>query len=432
MSTSTAHRAAEVPLGAETATGVGPRLQSALTFFGIGTANLALSWLLFFIIGLPLFIFTTVSFALIPALGIGLVMLWVVLALGRLIMDAERGRSRAVYGLRIPPLERRVYTEHASWWARTFGQYFNSEYWRSFGHLLLKYFLGMVGFSLVLSFLGVGIGSLFVHSEAIGYRFFGLWVAPPGTGRLVGVLLVILGGALLWAFIQLDRALDMAMLDRSADELRTEVADLTSANVAAERAASAERSRIERDLHDGAQPRLVNLAMTLGMAKAKMDSDPEAARRMLDEAHSEAKSAVTDLRQIARGFHPAILDDRGLDAALSALAARSTVPVRLSVDLPERVDRATESVAYFVVAEALTNVAKHSSASRADVVVARQGPVIRVTVVDDGNGGAHVDAGPDHTGLAGLEQRVRAARGTFNLVSPQGGPTILTVELPCA
>jgi signal transduction histidine kinase len=190
-------------------------------------------------------------------------------------------------------------------------------------------------------------------------------------------------------------------------------------------AADAERRRIERDLHDGAQQRLVALAMTLGRAKAT--EDPLAARELLDAAHRESKAALAELRSLARGIHPAVLTDRGLDAALSALAARCPVPVAVAVDLPRRAAPAVEAIAYFVVAEALTNVAKHSHASRASLCVAIEGGELAIEVSDDGRGGARPDGG----GLTGLRDRVRAVDGTLLLVSPEGEGTTLRVELPC-
>jgi signal transduction histidine kinase len=191
----------------------------------------------------------------------------------------------------------------------------------------------------------------------------------------------------------------------------------------------AERRRIERDLHDGAQQRLVALAMNLGMAKEKFDKDPTAARALVEEAHQEAKQAMVELRNLARGIHPAVLSDRGLDAALSSLAGRAPVPVTVDVQVPERPPAAVETTAYFVVAEALTNIAKHAGASRAAVKVARNNGHLTVEVTDDGIGGADVTRG---TGLAGLVDRVTAVDGHVRLSSPAGGPTVLTVELPCA
>ncbi|HEX6022439.1 MAG TPA: histidine kinase, partial [Solirubrobacter sp.] len=181
----------------------------------------------------------------------------------------------------------------------------------------------------------------------------------------------------------------------------------------------------ERDLHDGAQQRLVSLAMTLG--RAKVSEDPEHTRRLLDEAHGEAKEALTELRNLARGIHPAVLTDRGLDAAVSALAARCPVPVAVDVDLPRRAGAGTEAIAYFVVAEALTNVAKHSQATRAWLTAEFQGDRLVVEVLDNGVGGATM-AG---TGIAGLRDRVRAVDGELTLTSPPGHGTTLRVELPC-
>jgi len=236
--------------------------------------------------------------------------------------------------------------------------------------------------------------------------------------RAVGSLLDAAGVVLARARLSVQQA-------AQAVELRASRARIVEAGVQ-------QRRQLERDLHDGAQPRLVNLAMTLGMARNKLDTDPAAARAMIEEAHAEAKAAVTDLRQIARGIHPAVLSDRGLDAALSALAAQSPIPVDVRVTLPDRLPRATEAVAYFVVAEALTNVAKHSRATSAQVVVSQLGDRVRITVFDNGVGGAHIATGTGSTGLAGMHERVRSAQGTLSIQSPDGGPTLLTVELPCA
>jgi len=191
-------------------------------------------------------------------------------------------------------------------------------------------------------------------------------------------------------------------------------------------AADAERRRIERDLHDGAQQRLVALAMTLGRAKAA--SDPELARALVAEAHGEAKEAIVELRNLARGIHPAVPTDRGLDAAVSALAARSPVPVAVHVELPRRADQSVEAIAYFVVAEALANVAKHAEATSARLSLDLQGDRLVVEIADDGRGGAN---GLGGSGLAGLRDRVRAVDGQLAVISPPGRGTLLRVELPC-
>jgi signal transduction histidine kinase len=193
-------------------------------------------------------------------------------------------------------------------------------------------------------------------------------------------------------------------------------------------AAEAERRRIERDLHDGAQQRLVAVAMTLGRARNKLDNDPDSVRALIDEAHADAKLAVAELRDLARGIFPAVLGDRGLDAALSALAAKCPVPVDVGVDVKPRPPNAVESTAYFIVAEALTNLAKHSSATGAAVSVRRDGDVVTVRVADDGTGGAELTPGG---GLAGLADRAATIDGVLTLTSPPGGPTVVTAELPC-
>jgi signal transduction histidine kinase len=194
-------------------------------------------------------------------------------------------------------------------------------------------------------------------------------------------------------------------------------------------AAEAERRRIERDLHDGAQQRLVALAMELGRARAKFGDDVDGAMELVDQAHAQAKAALTELRNLVRGVHPPVLTERGLDAALSGLAALCPVPADVHVDVPVRPKATVEAVAYFVVAEALTNIAKHSRASHASVVVEGHGypGTLTVMVSDDGIGGAD----PAGAGLAGLADRVSGADGQLTIESPQGGPTIIAVMLPC-
>jgi signal transduction histidine kinase len=202
-------------------------------------------------------------------------------------------------------------------------------------------------------------------------------------------------------------------------------------------AADQARRRIERDLHDGTQRRLVSLAMHLGMARERLTDAPEPVRQVIKQAHDEATEALAELRQLVRGLHPAVLDDRGLDAALSGIAANAPLPVRLRVDVADRCSPSIEAVAYFVVSEALTNVAKHAHAGHAEVTVERTGDRLRIVVSDDGRGGATLDGGAaaaangGGTGLRGLAQRAAAVDGTFDVQSPPGGPTVITVELPC-
>lgn len=369
--------------------------------------------------------------ALLPIIPLGLLLLFAALHVLRWAFDVERARARAIHRLQVPDLPRVLPDPRLGWWRRNLAPFARGEYWRSLAHHVVKLLLSALGGFAALWVLAAGIaglGALVTRPDA--WVLGGVRIAP-GWAPLAGAGLLLAGLLLLWAVVQLDRLLDSAMLSVPAEQLQRQVVALVDAREGAENAAEAERRRIERDLHDGAQPRLVNLAMTLGMAKAKLDTDPQAARAMIEEAHAEAKAAVNDLRQLARGIHPAVLTDRGLDAALSALAARAPIPVHVSVDTARRLPARVESVAYFVVAEALTNVAKHAGARRADVVVTRTADRARITISDDGVGGARITDGTS-TGLAGLYERTRAAQGTMHIHSPAGGPTILTVEIPCA
>ncbi|AZM54845.1 histidine kinase [Streptomyces sp. WAC 01529] len=223
-----------------------------------------------------------------------------------------------------------------------------------------------------------------------------------------------------------DRAMVRGLLCPS-DELERRIAELESDRGVVVDTAAADLRRIERDLHDGAQARLVALAMGLGLAKEKLLEDPEAAARMVDEAHGEVKVALQELRDLARGIHPAVLTDRGLNAALSSVASRCTVPVKVTADLPARPAAAIEGIAYFTVSELLQNISKHSGARSASVEVWRAKDRLLIQVWDDGRGGARLDGG---TGMAGLADRLGAVDGLFVIDSPQGGPTTITAELP--
>ncbi|MFJ8208942.1 histidine kinase [Streptomyces sp. NPDC096033] len=247
-----------------------------------------------------------------------------------------------------------------------------------------------------------------------------------------GLALLFLGPRLTGALVRLEtRAAEVLLGPSRAEKLARRVADLAESRAGVLDAADAERRRIERDLHDGAQQRLVSLAVNLGLARSTLGDLPEDARKVIDEAHREAKEAIAELSNLVRGLHPAVLEDRGLDAALSGVAARLPIPVRLAVDLPQRPSPTVEAVAYFVVSEALTNVVKHARATRADVAVERRGESLLVVVTDDGVGGADL-AAAGGTGLAGLAKRVASVDGRFSCRSPAGGPTVITVQLPCA
>ncbi|MFF4184395.1 sensor histidine kinase [Streptomyces sp. NPDC001691] len=242
---------------------------------------------------------------------------------------------------------------------------------------------------------------------------------------LAGLLITLAVPWLIRGLATMDKVMVIGLLGPSRLEER--VTELESDRGVVVDTSAADLRRIERDLHDGAQARLVALAMDLGLAKEKLTEDPQAAAKMVDEAHGEVKVALQELRDLARGIHPAVLTDRGLDAALSSVASRCTVPVRVEVDLPGRPVPAIEGIAYFTVSELLQNVSKHSGASRATVDVWRAGPRLMLQVGDNGRGGADATAG---SGLAGLAERLDAVDGILVLDSPRGGPTTITAELP--
>jgi signal transduction histidine kinase len=247
-----------------------------------------------------------------------------------------------------------------------------------------------------------------------------------GVFFLLTLPLIVRGCALLQAHLS-------RLLLTGFAHMRDRIAVLEEQRAAAVSAEATALRRLERDIHDGPQQRLVRLAMDLGRAQQQLDSDPVAARRALDEALSQTRETLAELRALSRGIAPPVLVDRGLPSALAALAGRATVPVELAVDpslgTPDgRLAPAVENAAYFVVAESLANVAKHSNAEECLLTVARAGHRLGIVVADDGIGGAHLAKGH---GLAGLADRVRAIGGTLTVTSSAGGPTEVRAELPC-
>ncbi|MGW4395874.1 sensor histidine kinase [Amycolatopsis nivea] len=352
--------------------------------------------------------------------------------LGAPVLTAvQRARCRVLLGVdiprRTPPPERWTWASTARWLAAT-------RPWRKIGyHLVLGLPLALLEL-LVLAAAAAGLagGTAYAWSWALptGIRqdWFGYLTQLP-VYTAAGLLLLC---ALPWTARALARAearLALSLLGPSrAQRLQERVDQLAVSRTDLIEAVDAERRRIERDLHDGTQQRLVSLAVNLGLAIATRPDLPSDAREVIAKAHLEAKEAIAELDDLVRGLHPAVLEDRGLDAALSGLAARTPLPVRLRVDLAGRVAPTVESVAYFVVSEALTNATKHANAMRAEVTVRQIGEVLRVRVTDNGLGGADA-AG---TGLTGLAKRVGSLDGAFHVSSPVGGPTTVTAELPCA
>ena len=212
-------------------------------------------------------------------------------------------------------------------------------------------------------------------------------------------------------------------------QLALRVRHLTETRSDAVDASAAELRRIERDLHDGAQARLVAMGMTLGAIEHLLDKDSEKARLLLAETRASSAKALNELRDLVRGIHPPVLADRGIGDAVKALALDNPMRVEVSADLPGRAEPPVESAAYFAVSEILTNAAKHSGASRVWIDMRYEDGMLRITVTDDGRGGATLDGG---TGLRGIERRIGTFDGVLALSSPVGGPTIVTLELPCA
>jgi signal transduction histidine kinase len=362
----------------------------------------------------------------VPAAGLGVLVLAGTAVLIRGIGVVERARTAAVHDIVItPPVRKR--TRVTSAWrhlTQPLLDLVDPVTWRQLLHHALSMVLGLVFLTLL-----AAVPQL--PAAVAAGDVPGLPAGGPAA-VVVAVLVAALLVLYVWGAGSLDRAVSPALLGTSRTAaLESRVDTLADARQGAVDAASTERLRIERDLHDGVQPRLVALAMTLGMARSRMDSDPAAARELLDQAHRDAKDSITELRQLARGIHPAVLTDRGLDAALSAVASRNPVPTTVRVELSARPRPEVEAVLYFAVAEALTNVAKHSGASRCSVVVDEVPGGIRALVSDDGRGGATRDGNPGG-GLGGMHDRVRAAGGTLTTSSPAGGPTDVTVEVPCA
>lgn len=265
------------------------------------------------------------------------------------------------------------------------------------------------------------------------------FLSVQSSGFIHGLFIFLSGGLLLllapWPMrgvVFADRRLMRALL--GPDPVTARVRSLEVARAQTVDASAATLRRIERDLHDGTQAQLVALAMRLGQAKEKLNEpgelDIDEVRRLVNDAHGGAKEAIVELRDLARGIHPPVLDT-GLEGALSTLAARSTVPVELTVSLEERPTHAIEAIAYFCVAELLANVAQHANASRASVRCTQHGKWLRVVVRDDGSGGAQPAlVGSASSGLRGLIDRVQSVDGTLEINSPSGGPTIMTIDLP--
>ncbi|MGO1543115.1 MAG: histidine kinase [Gulosibacter sp.] len=310
-------------------------------------------------------------------------------------------------------------------------QWADSRTWIGILHGALVSLLGAITL-FALHWFATGIVWLFAPLMGETYLIseFLIGEVPSWVALLLGLAAIVVGGLVMIGLAVAHRALSKQLLVPSREaELRHEARAQSQYRQQALSAADIERARIERDLHDGVQPRLVSVGMTLGMAKRKLETDPQRASELIDEAHESTKVAVTELRQLVRGFQPAVLQDRGLDAALSALIGRSAVPVNIQVDLPNRYTDRAEATMYFAVAEALTNATKHAQATAVQVRIHEANGYLMARIEDNGRGGAHRSPGG---GIDGVINRVTAAGGTYHFSSPEGGPTVIEVTVPCA
>jgi len=375
------------------------------------------------------------------SLGLGLLLTFVgVPILGLTVLTCrawaagELRRARMI-GLQLappPPLVRSG--SFLRRWARPLA---DAAGWRAAVYFVLMLPFGIFTFTVAVTWWAVSLGSLTLpvwawslphNGPQFGDTYY--WSKPwqLALASVAGLVLTLLAPWVIRVLAVLDGAHVRGLLGTSRRKLERRAAELEESRTRTVDATIEERRRLERDLHDGAQQRLVSLGLDLGIALEKLESDPDAAKDLLREAHGDAQLALRELRDLARGIHPAVLTDRGLDAAVSGLAARSPVPVRVRGSLERRPPASIEATAYFIVSEALTNVAKHAEANSAEVALAQTDGTLRVEISDDGRGGAD----PRGAGLRGLADRAAAVDGSLTVVSPPGGGTRIVTELPCA
>ncbi len=399
------------------------------------------------LVSLPLAVPAFVLVVTFVAVGGGLAVLAVglpLLALGLLVArgfaELERRRLSALAGSHVSRPAYAVAEPGGSAFRRLTTMAGDRQSWLDVAWVVPAVLTGTVAWSVAVAWWAASVGGLtYVFWE----RFIPRGTDPVTLASLLGfgdsrradILMITTIGVV--ALLTLPFALRVAALLHSSlarDLLcgRAELQEQVRRSEAGRRAGRAAEAvalrRLERDIHDGPQQRLVRLSMDLGRAKAQLDRDPERARATLDGALAQARETVDELRSLSRGIAPPVLVDRGLEAALREVVARSAVPTDLRYHAPARLPAHAETALYFIASEALTNVAKHSGATRATVTLVVDGDLARLGVEDDGAGGAvEVPGG----GLAGLEQRARAADGVLTVRSPAGGPTLVRAELAC-
>lgn len=372
---------------------------------------------------------------------LGVPLLAVTVRSGRVIGAVERARVRVLLGVEVsapaaPPLR------PSGVWPRLRAALGDVPGWKGLAYGVVMLPWGVLAFSVTVAVWSAGVGLLTapLWNWAVpdgGVTSFGSFVFT-GWGRVgvlaggvvVGALVLLVAPRIVGWLSQVHVALVRSLLSAGRHAaLQQRVGELQESRSATVEAAEAERRRIERDLHDGTQQRLVGLAIDLGIARERLaDGGDDRSRELVERAHEGLKEAIAELRDLVRGIHPAVLTDRGLDAAVSALAARSSIPVHVQSGLQRRLPAPVESAAYFVVAEALTNAMKHSDATMVTVTIRDDGAMLMIEVTDDGRGGAAV---APTGGLHGLVGRMRALDGRLDVTSPPGGPTTLTAVIPC-
>ncbi|MFI5782398.1 sensor histidine kinase [Nocardia sp. NPDC051570] len=402
--------------------------------------------LIYLLSGFPLALvsFTTLVCGLLlgfasSAIWVGLPLLFVILRAARVFAAIERRRIAAATGYELPPAY--YATSEGSLPRRLWAMLRDPQYWRDAEHGVL--IMPVALFTWAVTIIWVCAAVLGVLSPIYGWMLPGY---PETSGladllgmhshlanivinTLSGLVFLLTGPRMLRALAALQIGLARALLADEKAQLRARTEQLTTSRSAAAQAEAQTLRRVERDIHDGPQQRLVRLTMDLEAVRRRMNDDPDAARTLVDGALTQSHEALRELRAVSRGIAPPILIDRGLTAALDAAVARCPVPATLDCDLPERARLAesVENAAYFVVSEALTNIAKHAYATGCTVTVTTETATLWLRVADDGVGGAHLGKGH---GLAGLADRLAGVDGRLDVHSPAGGPTVLTAEIP--
>jgi signal transduction histidine kinase len=385
---------------------------------------------------IPLLVLTVLAIAFIP-LGIGIVLVPVVLQAMRMLANTQRAWAAEWSGVPIP-VPYRPEPERNGPFRRLKWLLTDPATWRDLLWTVVNIPVGLVLGILPGALLVYGLEGILVAPWLGQITFYGwgpFWpleawgpvgiMAPMVLGALLTVVAVPAGRRILKGHALFSQSL----LSPARTALTERVRELTETRSETVDASAAELRRIERDLHDGAQARLVALSMNIGLAEELMKHDPKAAGELLAEARSASGQALTELRDLVRGIHPPVLAERGLDGAVRALALSVPLPVDVSIELPGRPGAPVESAAYFAVAEMLANIVKHSGSGRAWIQVEYSAGRLVMMVGDDGVGGADPSKG---SGMRGIERRLAAFDGTMAVTSPAGGPTIVTMELPCA